>query len=74
MKKQCQMLAVALFWGILGIWNGHLALLEQGQRQPLQVFPYSVTVFPKEDQLSLKKGIPYTSEAELSRLLEDFLS
>lgn len=74
MKNIRKMLALSLFLGILGTWNGHLALLNHEQDSPMVVFPYCAKVFPQQDQEMLTKGIAYKSQAELSRLLEDFLS
>lgn len=74
MKNIRKMFVLALILGILGIWNGHLALLQPGQEEPVTVFPYRVSMFPSGDQDALQKGIPYQNRWELSRLLEDFLS
>ena len=74
MKNIRKMFAMVLFLGILGIRNGHLALLQTDGAETETVLPYRVSMYPDRDQNALKKGIPYHSLPELSRLLEDFLS
>ncbi len=63
-----------LLVGYLGLYNGHLALWQESCDVPETVLPYNVQSFPQADQNALKKGIPFKTEAELNRLLEDFLS
>ena len=58
----------------LGIHNGYLALFDEDQIDPLLVMPYSSKLYPESDQIALRRGIPYTNDQELSRLLEDYLS
>lgn len=71
MKKYvCLFLLLGL---ILGMHNGYLAIYE-GTASPPQVLPYRVAMYPKLDQYALASGIPVSSQDELSRLLEDFLS
>lgn len=61
-----------LVLGYLGLHKGYLALFEEGK--PVMILPYKAEMYSSEDQLTLKKGIPYETEEELTRLLEDFLS
>lgn len=63
-----------LLCGYLGVYQGHLALYASGQSQPAQVFPQQVSYYPEADQQALKAGIPFHTEAEMNRLLEDYLS
>lgn len=58
----------------MGIWNGHLALLDTECPAPMTVFPYSADLYPEADRRALEKGIPIQSGQELVRLLEDYLS
>ena len=58
----------------LGLHNGYLALWESNTREPLKVFPYHCSVYPKIDQLQLHKGIPVDTPDALKTLLGDFLS
>ena len=61
-----------LLLGYLGLHKGYLALFEEGK--PVMILPYKALMYSQEDQQALQKGIPYESEEELTRLLEDFLS
>ncbi len=63
-----------LLLGYLGLYNGHLALWQDNCKTPEIVLPYNVESFPQADQIALKDGIPFKTEAELNRLIEDFLS
>ena len=72
MKHWITTLSLAVFMGYLGISNGHLALIEDNH--PVQVFPYAAENYSYADQDALKKGIPYHSEQEKQRILEDYLS
>ena len=67
-------LLLILLVGYLGLYNGQLALFTRGNPVPDSFLPYRVETFPETDREALKKGIPYGSEAELNRLMEDFLS
>ena len=59
---------------LLGVWNGSLALLEEGRPDPVRVFPCPVSSLPPADQQALSTGIPVENAPELTRLLEDFVS
>lgn len=59
---------------LLGSHEGFIALWRSPGGEPDQVFPYSVASLPPEDQQRLKEGIRIESEADLLRLLEDYLS
>jgi len=63
-----------LLIGYLGLYNGQLALYGQNRSVPDSLLPYRSETFSAEDRNKLQNGIPYTTEAELTRLLEDFLS
>ena len=64
-----------LFFGLyLGIYNGNLAICEEGQTTPVMILPYKASLFPEDDIQRLKAGIPFENTDELSRLLEDFMS
>ena len=67
-------LFLILLIGYLGLYNGQLALYGQNRAIPETLLPYRVEMFPEADQKALKNGIPYESETELNRLMEDFLS
>lgn len=59
---------------ILGCHKGYLALFRTNDPLPLKTYPYRLEVFPPEDQAGLRQGIPVSSEEELTRLLQDYLS
>ncbi len=64
-----------LVWAFtLGCRDGYIALWKDGSSEPIRVFPYSVSSLPRADQEALCRGIRIGSEAELVRLLEDYLS
>jgi hypothetical protein len=58
----------------LGLSEGYLALWKEGSSKPEKVFPYHISLYPKNDQDQLEKGIPIGSKEELSKQIEDFLS
>lgn len=59
---------------ILGSFRGYVALFDEEESEPLQVFPYRIEALPPADQAALNNGIPVRSEKELAHLLEDYLS
>lgn len=64
-----------LFLGFyLGLYNGNLAIWEDGHTQPSVILPYKAAIFPADDQNRLKDGIRFENHDELSGLLEDFMS
>ena len=65
------LLASALF---LGSYRGYLALFDKGKEEPGQIFPCRVETLPEADQTLLEERIRIRDEAELNRLLEDYLS
>ena len=73
MKKRILSFILVII-GYLGIHNGYLALYDAEQTSPLLILPYRSELYPQEDQNALQKGIPYQTQDELTRLLEDFLS
>ena len=70
-----RILSLLMILGLtLGSFRGYLALFDENQEEPRQVFPYRISTLPPADQVALEKGIPVRSEKELQHLLEDFLS
>lgn len=59
---------------LIGNYKGFIALWRDGAGDPAMVFPYSVSSLPLPDQQLVRSGIYLESEAELNRLLEDYLS
>lgn len=72
MAFPCKHAAALLLALHLGISEGHLAIFHNGQ--PECSLPYSQEVFPPSDCAKLRKGIPFATREELSKLLEDFTS
>lgn len=70
-RRLSLLLAFSLY---LGLANGHLAIFSKDDPRPLQILPYDAAVFSKADRQALEKGIPFSTAAELSRLLEDYTS
>ena len=73
MKQRKAMLALALYL-VLGCWKGYVALFDQGQQEPRQIFPTQVASLPPADQEALEQGIVVRNQRDLNRLLEDYLS
>jgi len=63
-----------VFAFLLGSHEGFLALWTDGDKEPAEVFPYSVASLPPADQQRLEQGISISSRQELLAILEDFLS
>ena len=59
---------------MLGIFEGKLALYIGKSRYPDTVYDFFVRNLPPEDQNLLSEGIKISSEEELSKILEDFMS
>ena len=68
------LLILAFCISYLGLYRGNLAIFSGDDQKPAQVFPYSQELFPETDREALRKGIPFSSQEELSRLMEDYLS
>ena len=59
---------------ILGSHNGYVALWEDDDPEPKEVFPYKVSSLPEADQNRLEQGIRLKNRRELIELVEDYLS
>lgn len=71
----CRKLLAGLLLGLyLGISDGYLAIFKSDQATPVQALPYSQELFTEADRAKLKSGIPFSTDKELHRLLEDFTS
>ena len=71
-QRVCSLL-LALYL-VLGSWKGYVALFQQGQSEPRQIFPTQVSSLPEADQHALEQGIVVRSDKKLQQLLEDYLS
>ena len=65
---------ILIFSLYLGLSNGHLAIYSHADTRPLQILPYDATMFSQVDTDKLQQGIPFSTAAELSKLLEDYTS
>ena len=65
--------AIALYI-VLGCWKGYVALFEQGESEPRQIFPTNISSLPSADQQALIDGIIVRNDRDLQQLLEDYLS
>lgn len=74
MTRKLFMPLILVFTFILGCRNGYIALWQDGSSDPVRIFPYSVSSLPQADQDALHRGIRITSETDLVKLLEDYLS
>ncbi len=59
---------------LLGVYRGQIALWKEPDPTPIRVFPYSVSMLPKDAQAILEKGIQADTVTQLTRQLEDYLS
>lgn len=59
---------------VLGVYEGKLAVFEGESPYPNRVFDFLVRTLPAGDRSALSEGITVSSEEELLRLLEDFMS
>lgn len=66
--------AVMLLYVIVGSWKGYVALFDEDQTEPKQIFPYKVSSLPTADQQALEEGILVRNDRDLKQLLEDYLS
>lgn len=74
MKQLSFVVLLLTVWGYFGIFNNKLCIYYEPGAEPVRIFPYSVSIFPQNDQDMLTEGIPYCNEMEYHKLLEDFLS
>lgn len=65
---------VLMLYLILGSYKGYIALFDEGNSEPRQIFPNQVITLPMEDQQKLAEGILIRSDHQLRQLLEDYLS
>ena len=59
---------------LLGVHEGKIALWSGDDPEPIQVFPYRVSMLPKKERQMLKEGIRIETLEELYELAEAYLS
>ena len=59
---------------LLGVHEGKIALWSGDDPEPIQVFPYRVSMLPRKEREMLKEGIQVESLEELYQLAEAYLS
>jgi hypothetical protein len=59
---------------LLGVHEGKIALWSGDDPQPIQVFPYRVSMLPKKERKMLQEGIRVETLEELYALAEAYLS
>ena len=74
MKRYINLSLVLLLGFLLGIHEGKIALWRSDDPEPIQVFPYSAKLLPKEDQKRLSEGVRFESMEELKEFVADYLS
>ena len=74
MKKIRFCLILSILCYYLGLHNGYLAIFNEQNSDPVQVFPYKAENYSKADTDALRHGIPITSLEALTRLFEDYFS
>ena len=65
---------LAAWYLLLGTWKGYVALFENGNEEPRQIFPCAVDTLPEADQKALADKIPIRNPRDLQQALEDYLS
>ena len=71
---QKQLALIAALYLVLGSWKGYIALFQEGDAEPWQIFPKKVELLPLADQEALQEGILIRNDRDLNRLMEDYLS
>ena len=71
MRRICTMTLMAGF--LLGIRGSRLALWQDGDPHPVQIYDIRADSLPTTDQLQLRRGIRVDSREELWLLLENYL-
>lgn len=75
MRNRYRILYSILLTGfLLGVRNGYIALWKSDDPEPIKIFPYKVQLLPPKDAERLEQGIRFENSADLSRILEDFMS
>lgn len=71
--KHILTLSLLLLSFYLGLYNNRLTIFE-ANGTPVMVLPYKAELYPEQDRQRLRQGIPFETNEELTKLLEDFMS
>ena len=74
MKIKKMIASLLLFGFLLGVHEGKVAVWMDGKKEPVRVFPYSVSLLPKADQKKLESGLRFNSLGELKEFIQNYLS
>ena len=70
-KKKLIVMLLALY---LGTYGNQFALWQEGQEEPLRIYPYNAEIYSEIDQNKLKNGIKIYGSGSLQTHLDDFQS
>lgn len=58
----------------LSVYDGRIAVFENSDSQPIEVFDVYVSSLPYNEQVELRNGLTAADRDELQRLIEDYTS
>lgn len=70
-KKKLIVMLLALY---LGTYGNQLALWQEGQEDPIRIYPYNAEIYTETDLNKLKNGIQIYGSGSLQTHLDDFQS
>lgn len=70
-KKKLIVILLALY---LGTYGNQLALWQEGQEDPIRIYPYNAEIYTETDLNKLKNGIKIYGSGSLQTHLDDFQS
>lgn len=59
---------------VLSVWNGYIAVFENGDPLPAAVYDTPIASLPQREAERLYAGIAVETDDELQRLIEDYCS
>ena len=74
-ERKRKILCSWIAWGlILGIHRGYIALWNETDPLPMEVYPYKAVMLPPSEVRALEAGIPIRDQGHLRFLLMNYLS
>ena len=58
----------------LSVYDGRVAVFENGEAKPVEVFDVYITSLPYNEQIKLLDGLTVSDRSELQQLIEDYTS